>query len=77
MIGSSSGSSAIDCSLGSSMLLLWYAAIFYQIVLLLILLKTDVLFYIVFSKRISHLTIRGKKMKKNLHDTDAKCYTEN
>ena len=51
VIDPSSWSSVIDSSLGPSVLLFWHAAIFYQIVFLL---KADVLFYIIFSKRTSH-----------------------
>ena len=37
------------------------------------LLKADILFYIIFSKRFAHLTISSKKnLKKYLHDTNAK-----
>ena len=43
------------------MLFFRHAARFYQNVLLLFLLKTDVLFYIIFSKRSSHLTIISEK----------------
>ena len=57
VMGSSSGSSVIDSYLGSPVLFFWHAAIFYQNELLLFLLKTDVLFYIKFSKRSLHLTI--------------------
>ena len=60
-IGCSSGFSVIDSSLGSSVLFFRHAARFYQNVLLLFLLKTDVLFYIIFSKRSSHLTIISEK----------------
>ena len=51
IIGSSLGSSVIDASLGPSMLFFRHAAIFYQNVLLLFLLKPEVLFHNIFSKR--------------------------
>ena len=54
MIGSSLEPSLRDSSLGSSVLFFGHAAIF---ILLLFLLKTDVLFCIIFSRRSSHLTI--------------------
>ena len=41
------------------------------------LLKTDVLFYIIFLKRTLHITISSKKVKKYLHDTDTKYHIEN
>ena len=61
VIGFSSESSVIDSSLGSSVLFFRHAHIFYRNVLLLFLLKTDVLFYFIFSKRTSHLTISSEK----------------
>ena len=61
VIGSSSGSSAIDSSLGSSVLFFRHDASFFQNVLLLFLLLKHILFYIIFSKRTSHLTISSEK----------------
>ena len=60
VMGSSLGSSARDSSLGSSVVFFRHAAIFYQNVLLL-LLKAEVLFDIIFSKRTSPLTISSEK----------------
>ena len=76
VIGSSSGSSARDSPLGSSVVFFRHAAIFYQNVLLL-LLKAEVLFDIIFSKRTSPLTISMEKIKKYLHDTSTKYYIGN
>ena len=61
VIGSSSGSSVIDPSLGSSVLFFQHATIFFQNMLLVFLFKKDVLFYIIFSKRTSHLIINSEK----------------
>ena len=72
VIGSSSGSSAIDSSLGSSVLFFRHDASFFPNVLLLFLLLKHILFYIIFSKRTSQLTISSEKMQKYLHDRDAK-----
>ena len=74
VISFSSGSSLIDSSFGSSVLFLsgrqcsffGVPLLFYQNMLLLFLLKTDVLFYIIFSKRRSHLTIRSGKNEEKL-----------
>ena len=80
-----SESAGIDSSLGSSMLFFRNQADFYQIVLLLFITKKEVLFYIIFPKRSSYLTIsltrlnncnktHGEKIKKYLHDRDTKHY---
>ena len=61
VIGSSSGFLVIDFSLESSVVISRHAAIFYQSVQLLFLLKGDVLFYIKLSKWTSHLTISSEK----------------
>ena len=67
VIGSSSGSSVIDSSIGPWVLFFRHAAIFYQNVLLIFfLLKVDVLFYITFSKRTLHLKISSKKYEEIL-----------
>ena len=91
--GFSSGSPVIDSSLRSSVPLFRPAANF--LVLLpffsttTFFIKTDVLFYIKFSKESSHLTITSacfnnfsktdseKKIMKYLHDRDTKYYLEN
>ena len=58
VIGSSKGSSVINSSLGLSVLFFRPAGtFFYQKVISLFLSKAVVLFYIMFSKRHSHLTI--------------------
>ena len=65
VIGSSSGSSAIDSSLGSSVFFFRHDASFFQNMLLLFLLLKHILFYIIFSKRTSHLTISSEKKCRN------------
>ena len=66
VIDFSSGSSIIYSSLGSSVLFFRHVAIYYQNVLLLFLLKADVLIYIIFSKRTSHVTICREKKEEIL-----------
>ena len=62
MIGSSSNSSVMDSFLGLSVLFFRHAAIiFIKTCYYFLLLKADVLFYIIFSKRTSHLTISSEK----------------
>ena len=73
VIDSSSGFSIVDSSLLSSMLFFRHAAIYQNVLLRFYLLKADILFYIIFSKRFAHLTISSKKnLKKYLHDTNTK-----
>ena len=73
LIGSSSGSSVINSSLGSSVLFFWYATIFLSKLLLL----KHVLFYILFSKRSSHLTISLTCFDEfSFNKTDSKKHVE-
>ena len=65
-LGSPSGYSLIASSPGSSVLFFRHAAIFLFKRTTTFWLKTDVLFYIIFTKRASHLTIRNEKSKEIL-----------
>ena len=91
MVGSSSGSSVIDSSLGSSRLFFPACRYFFILKRALFhgfLLKTDILFYIIFSLLSSRLAIsvrclnnssklRAKQMKKYLHDKNIKYHIKN
>ena len=52
----SKGSLMIDSSLGLSVLFFWYASTLLSKGAIIFFIKTDVLFYIISSKRRSHLT---------------------